>query len=394
MAKYGRCPTCLVGRRIRSRYNPKGKSPHKGKFRFTCSNRKGAGGGGDDDDDDEEEAKCDYDEVLDSDPAEDPKAYQDEVLGQGRLLFKADRSLGIQKAADAAKAGLKLGGERPLGKDKPQQKLGCPECEVGVLVTKCKDTFHWKETYVVCVKAWDPKTKEWVGGCGYTLDIDREEDDGEDTDGDGAALVKAAAATKAGKKKGAAEAAREMEEMAAADQERLWDNPEAAAVMAGAVDRFKKKVVVDLTDDDEVPGLSSSSTAPASTAPGSSMVGPYAPIVIEDDESEPAKSAKSTESVKPAGSVQFANYGKLANHVKPANYGKLTESVKPTKAVKPAGSTKPADLAEFDDFGSEDERELMKLADWAAKDDLDEQDELELIQLADQFSSPATRPSH
>ena len=129
------------------------------------------------------------------------------------------------------------------------------------------------------------------------------------------------------------------------------------------------------------------------------MIGPYAPIVIDDDESEPAKSVKHSGSVKHAGSVQLANHGKLPNYGNPAgsvnlaNHGNLPESVKATKA---AGSAKPAVLAEFDDFGSEDERELMRLADWAAKDDLDEQDELELIQLADQVSASAsaTRPSH
>jgi hypothetical protein len=39
--KYGRCPDCETGRRERSRFNPFGRSPHAGKFRFVCSNRRG-----------------------------------------------------------------------------------------------------------------------------------------------------------------------------------------------------------------------------------------------------------------------------------------------------------------------------------------------------------------
>jgi hypothetical protein len=149
------------------------------------------------------------------------------------------------------------------------------------------------------------------------------------------------------KKRSAQEIARERKEkynMIMQERERAMADPLAAAVMVAPAVKAKKKVVVDLTEDDDGEFFGISRDTPRPPPPGAA-IGPYAPIVIEDDEAEGASTAKTTKA------------------------------------------------AAFDDFGSDDDMELIKLAEQAneAKDELDEHEELELMELADEIESSMPR---
>ncbi|KAH6628314.1 hypothetical protein F5144DRAFT_594365 [Chaetomium tenue] len=154
------------------------------------------------------------------------------------------------------------------------------------------------------------------------------------------------------KKKSAREIAREkkeMDEWAAKERARAMANPYAAAVMVVPNAKPKKKIVVDLTDDGEF-------TSMPRGPPGGSAVGAYAPIFILDDDDEIPQPIKRS---------------------KPANF---SNPPKPTKITK------------FDEFGFDDEMDLVRLAEEAANevndDGLNHEEELVLMELADKFSSP------
>lgn len=400
--KYGRCPRCATGRRIRSRYNPHGTSAHRGKFRFVCSHRSELG--------------CDYSETLDDDPALCPDLFSGKVtgggqgqggvnlgmggrMGRGTVLGRhaaaaADEEeedyeeemedgvdfeiVGQSAVVTPSKAfGRRLGVAasvaRPGDKSSSNQNLGCPECMVGRLAKRRKDNFRYTETVLVCEGAWNGKD---VGGCGYQIDlgVDPVEEGLAGGPGVGAgATVGAGTTSSAGadrragtggispakareeikklKKKSAREIAREkkeMDEWATKERARAMANPYAAAVMVVPNAKPKKKIVVDLTDDGEF-------TRPRGP-PGGSAVGAYAPIFIRDDDDEIPQPIKLN---------------------KPANF---SNSAKPAKATK------------FDEFGSDDEMDLVRLAEEAAnevKDDgLNDEDERVFMELVDRFSPP------
>lgn len=241
--KYGRCPRCPVGRRVRTRFKPYGNSPNKGKFRFVCSNR--ADG-------------CPYFEILEQDPAADPGLYSAQTQGQAVSINNG--------------SGTGTGTATP-GADTPKQKLGCPGCLKGRLVKKCKDTFNWKQPVLVCEKIWDGK--EVVGGCGYSIDLDNDcapTTPSAGVAGNAAKVVDSKVEETERKNK-------DMENWVTQEQQRARNNPQSAAVLAGLVTKFKKKNVVDLTKDasDSIKTTSSSVAA---------MVGAQAPILISDSDSE------------------------------------------------------------------------------------------------------------
>ncbi|KAK4041961.1 hypothetical protein C8A01DRAFT_33949 [Parachaetomium inaequale] len=366
--KYGRCPRCVVGRRVRSRYNPAGSSIHRGKFRFVCSNKADMG--------------CNYSETLEEDPALNPASYSGsdqapalnmnmdidgeeegeegdfEIMGQGTVDTPSKLSGGKSIGAGKRRNNNNFKGPGTgtgNGRDKPQQNLGCPECMQGRLVKKVKDTFRFNETVLVCEKVWNGK--DVVGGCGYKIDIGRdpvdEDDGGAAAAGgsrDSATVAEAREKIKQMKKKSAQEIARERKEkynMIMQERERAMADPLAAAVMVAPAVKAKKKVVVDLTEDDdgEFFGITRDTPRPP---PAGAAIGPYAPIVIEDDEPE---------------------------------------------AAGAAGAAKTTKAAAFDDFGSDDDMELIRLAEQAneAKDELDEHEELELMELADEIESSMPR---
>ncbi|EAQ89625.1 predicted protein [Chaetomium globosum CBS 148.51] len=154
------------------------------------------------------------------------------------------------------------------------------------------------------------------------------------------------------KKKSAREIARErkeMDEWAAKERARAMANPYAAAVMVVPNAKPKKKIVVDLTDDGEF-------TSMPRGPPGGSAVGAYAPIFILDDDDETPQPIKRS---------------------KPASF---------------SNPPKPAKITKFDEFGFDDEMDLVRLAEEAANeandDGLNREEELVLMELADKFSSP------
>ncbi|SPQ19067.1 8ac9bc67-88eb-4467-aafd-c59d3e688eec [Thermothielavioides terrestris] len=404
-AKYGPCPKCRTGRRVRSRFNPHGTSPHRGKFRFVCSNRGGGGlglggglgGGG---------GGCDYWEVLERDPLQDPGAYRPGLgparglgQGQGRAVdMDMDMDVDMEMEGEMWEGGaagfdghgrglglglgqgLGLGREHGLGqgqgraaaaagRDKtPHQRLGCPECMMGQLVQKCKDTFRWRERVLVCEKVWNGQ--EWTGGCGYRLEIENgPNDDGVEEKEDGGGQVLGGVAAYRGpcgkgmQQEQKAKRKEDEDKWLAEKMEKVRNNPLAAAVIAEP-EGSCKKVVVDLTEDEELVGASSQ------TLPATPMeVGGKETIYIEDD-------------------------SPVENH--------------------PRVEDSPVD-AGFDELGSEDEMELIKVADRvgnaadrasdsrdddldeevkfddldeeAELDDLDEEDELELMKLADRAAA-------
>jgi hypothetical protein len=294
-----------------------------------------------------------------------------EIVGQSAVVTPSKafgRRLGV--AASVVRPGDKSS----------NQNLGCPECMVGRLAKRRKDNFRYSETMLVCEGAWNGK--EAVGGCGYQIDlgVDPVEDGPAGGYGVGAGAAVGAGATpsagatagtgadrRAGtggispakareeikklKKKSAREIAREkkeMDEWAAKERARAMANPYAAAVMAVPNSKPKKKIVVDLTDDGEF-------TRPRGP-PGGSAVGAYAPIFIRDDDDEIPQP------------IQLN---------KPANFSNPAKAAKNTK---------------FDEFGSDDEMDLVRLAEEAANEakdgGLNDEDELMFMELADRFSSP------
>lgn len=379
--KYGFCPKCAIGRRIRSAGDPRRNPIHRDKFRFTCSRKSEVG--------------CDYLEILDSDPADNPGLYQaasspasqakggddeeedqededeeededeDDVQfpGQSKLAKRAMAKRGLStptkklfgsKNSPASPAGKNLFGNKnspaggknlfgsknspagktlfgnkipTSGKDTPQKNIGCPECIHGKLTEKIKSTFSFMETILVCEKVLDPQTMKVVGGCGYSMEIGR--------DGNGAG---AQAKAKDEAKKNPEDLEREkkeLDDLVAAERAKALANPNAAVVMAGPVDNKPgKKVLVDLTEDDEVLRRPAPAALPANT-----MVGAQAPIVIDDDEAE---------------------------------------------------EDEAKDGAEFDDVDSADEREMMRMAGGEPKDaadfDDDSVDDM-LIELADKVQA-------
>ncbi|KAK4125281.1 hypothetical protein N657DRAFT_689595 [Parathielavia appendiculata] len=350
-SKYGRCPNCQIGRRERSRFNPLGLSPHKGRFRFVCSKRNG-------------NPPCNYSEVLASDPADNPAAYSgvaqsievdnnEEEDDDDHSIISPSRARKNRTKANsrAAPSGTISKDFRNMdaGKDSSQQKLGCPQCMKGQLVQKCRDTFHFRETVLVCEKVWNGN--EAGGGCGYSMNLGSKpiggNDDADYHDGDDdVEITKVVETPDAAKKKDlkhgvtiSGRKKKSMDDWIFEERERAMENPFAAAVMAGPpADKIKqkpkRKIVVDLTSDDELLGTSPVRRPKFSAGANHTMVGgaigAHAPILIEDDD-------------------------------------------------------EPKAAAEFEDLGSDDELQLIQLADKAedARDDLDEDDVLELIQMAD-----------
>jgi hypothetical protein len=365
--KYGFCPTCAIGRRVRAPFDPRGNPLKMGKLRLVCS-RKNEGSG------------CDYMRVLDSDPADSSGLYkatsspasqakggeeeeqedEDELQMAGpskiakfamtkKGLSTPTRKLFSNKNATPGKklfgdkkatAGKKLtGSNKPTpGNDTPQKSVGCPECITGKLTEKVKDIFHFTQTIMVCEEVFDLETRKEVGGCGYILDP-AEDSEG---DGDGAGLQdKAKDGDKKEQAKNPGLEKRELDELVAAEREKALANPNAAVVMAGPANKTpKKKVLVDLTDDDEMLGL-----RPYSGPSAGAMVGAHAPIVIDDDEAEDDDKPKDDEA---------------------------------------------KDAGDFDDIDTADEMELVRISDEANQAtvaDMDEQEERELMELTDQVEA-------
>ncbi|KAK3298570.1 uncharacterized protein B0H64DRAFT_385528 [Chaetomium fimeti] len=291
--------------------------------------------------------------VHDDDEEEEEEEGDFEILGHSTVVTPS-------KAF-----GRRVGVAATAARDKPPQNLGCPECMVGRLTKRRRDGFRFTETMLVCEKAWDGK--DIVGGCGYQIDIGADPvEEGSSrgaSAGAGAAeraaaggvsatVAKAREEIKKLRKKSAREIAREkkeMDEWTAQERARAMANPYAAAVMVAPNAKAKKKIVVDLTDDGEFTSL------PPRGPPGGGAVGAYAPIFIDDDEDEIAQ---------------------------PIRFNKPTKFNKPDKLAK---------ITKFDDFGSDDEMDLVRLAEEATeevKDGMNDEDELVLMELADQFSSP------
>ncbi|KAK3310928.1 uncharacterized protein B0T15DRAFT_571398 [Chaetomium strumarium] len=394
LMKYGPCPKC-PGRRIRSRFNPHGNSPHKGKFRFVCSNRYN------------NVRDCDYQEVLESDPLNDPEFHQAQAEARVRAQSSSPRGggggelfrtgTGIANPFPAAAPNMYENTNTamtmtmtptPAGGagDNPTPRYGCPECLRGRLVQKVRETAQWRERVLVCEKVWNAKEGEMVGGCGYKLELEngpaydadeeeeeqqqQQQEDGEDKQhgygygaGVGGALMARSGKKKMQEKKkekDEAEKRREVEEWEREAREWQLKNPFTAAILPGPADD-KDKIVVDLTSDDELlPQHSSSARLPASSMIVGE-VGGSAPIYISDDD-EPED-------------------------------GGMAVSVSATATVDTVEVSAGTATAEFDDLGSDEEMELVKMADQvdqAINDDLGEEEELELLELADQVSSSMT----
>jgi hypothetical protein len=351
---------------VRAPFDPRGNPLKLGKLRLVCS-RKNEGSG------------CDYMRVLDSDPADssglykaasspasqakgnedeeedDEEEQEDEdelqMAGPSKIAKFAMAKKGLSTPTRKlfgnknATPGKKLFGDNkanpsktPTGNktptpanDTPQKSVGCPVCITGKLTEKVKDIFHYTETIMVCEEFFDLETRKVVSGCGYILDP------AEDSRGDGDAK-------NGDKKKGAKDPEREkkeLDELVAAEREKALANPNAAVVMAGPAGKTpKKRVLVDLTDDDEMLGLRPSS-GPSTNA----MIGAHAPIVIDDDEAE--------------------------------------DDDKPEVI-------KAKDAADFDDIDTADEMELVRISDEANQAtvaDMDEQEERELMELTDKVEA-------
>ncbi|KAK4102941.1 hypothetical protein N658DRAFT_558008 [Parathielavia hyrcaniae] len=352
--KYGRCPDCKIGRRERGRFNPMGFSPHKGKFRFTCSQRKG-------------DQPCHYSEVLDSDPADDPAVYRDPgvlpsiefdeeeeeddddvlIVSPSKVPKKRTKATGRIAASGIFGKNIQ---KMDADEDSSQQKLGCPQCMKGKLVQKTRDNLLSLETVLVCEKIWNGDQAS--GGCGYTMDLGIEPVGGNKKaaaastaadDDDEVEITKVVRTPDAKKKQFGVpkptpalkkQKQQTLNDWVAEERDRAMRNPLAAAFMAGPpAEKIKdkpkkKKIVVDLTSDDELPRISPSRKAKLANRAMGNAIGPQAPIIIKDDDD---------------------------NKLKPA--------------------------VEFEDLGSEDELQLIELADKAedARDELNQNEEPKLI---------------
>ncbi|KAK4250888.1 hypothetical protein C7999DRAFT_28475 [Corynascus novoguineensis] len=343
--KYGRCPRCATGRRVRSRFNPYGHSAYRGKFRFVCSNKTEHG--------------CGYSEVLESDPALDPgsfmegaatlprspapalTAYQHRIHGQswtrasggdcndgmnlgmggsglGRGIvvrrdgnmeeeeeeeeedekeFESVRQAPLNTPPEATSK--RTNNKRNAGRDTPQQRLGCPQCMQGRLTKRFKNISSSTEAVLVCADVWDGK--EMVGGCGYKIEIETEPVKDEDKDvvsstgaainqDKGESVVNARTQIQQLKRKSVRQLAherKEKEKFIVEQRARAMADPNAAALMVAPTFKTEKKVVVDLTRDDELHHIRPELIGEA--------VGPYAPILIpssDDEAGPPAKRIK------------------------------------------------------------------------------------------------------
>ncbi|KAL2198481.1 hypothetical protein P885DRAFT_76088 [Corynascus similis CBS 632.67] len=337
--KYGRCPRCATGRRLRSRFNPYGHSAYRGKFRFVCSNKTEHG--------------CSYSEVLESDPALDPESfmegaatlpqspapastvYQHRIQGQnwtrasggncddgvnlgmggselGRGFFvrrsgNMEEEEADEKEFDSVQKGplntspevtnKRTNNKKNAGRDTPQQRLGCPQCMQGRLTKKNKNLSPFTETVLVCADVWDGK--EMVAGCGYKIEIEAETVKDEDRDvvsstgaainqNNGESVVNARTQIRQLKRKLVRQLAHERKEKFIVEQRaRAMADPNAAALMVAPAFKAEEKVVVDLTKDDELHRIRPELIGEA--------VGPYAPIFIpssDDDAGPPTKRVK------------------------------------------------------------------------------------------------------
>ncbi|KAL2019591.1 hypothetical protein VTK56DRAFT_9488 [Thermocarpiscus australiensis] len=371
-SKYGPCPSCHTGRRVRSRYNPHVTSPVAGRWRFVCSNRASAasnkkknGGGG-----------CPYYEVLDADPLYDPAFIP------------------LPKTPSKTPQGRKDRGP-------------CPACGEGNLVEKCRDTFRWREKVRVCE---GKKGGRGRGGCGYGQEVGAGGDDQE----------------KGGE--GVKESKREKE------KDGFW--VEAARVVAAgatAGPAGRRREVIDLTvDEAEAPRASRAALARLGERRPTKPTTPRKSVVVIGDEEPRVEDSgtgysgergagKKGAGKKGAGKGNFieldsdeeTEFIRLADHV-PDELDeedelrliefadKLIVEKEARRASSPAWVPEPGNgtgdkdsgSQDFDEFGSEDESQLVKLADRVV-DEFDEQDELKLIELADAVSaslSPQGRP--
>jgi hypothetical protein len=408
--KYGPCPKC-PGRRIRSRFNPYGNSPHKGKFRFVCSNRYN------------NVRDCDYQEALESDPLNDPQFHQAQAEARVRAQSSSARGGGGEELfrlgtanpfpnvtppnmyENTSTAMTMTSPSMPAGGagDNPTHRYGCPECLRGRLVQKVRESSHWRERVLVCEKVWDLQEAEMVGGCGYKLELENgpaydEEEEHEDEQhgygygaGVGGGLMARKGRNKLKEKKDKrekdeAERRREVEEWEREAREWQLNNPLTAAVLPGPADDDKNKIVVDLTSDDELLPQDSSLGRPPAPSLVGGEVGGSAPIYISDDE-EPENAGRGRRAV--SGNAN-ASAGTIAGAI-------MTGSAGGVNATVEAGTGGTA-TAEFDDLGSDEEMELVKIADQVGRgrrvmdddDLLPEEEEIELLELADQVSSSIT----
>jgi hypothetical protein len=352
---------------------------------------------------------CNYWTLLDSDPADDPARYNPTAgataataataavvsKGRKRKITEVDEEeemedddddshlANLAKATPTKKRAGRMGAAAKNNnnneQDKPQQNLGCPECMVGRLAKKCKDTFSWRDAVLVCEQRWDSKLKKMVGGCGYRMELGDRAAPGSslsinNEDNGGIAAAAAQAANDKGNKTEDREVARQkkkaLNQWTAHERQKALKDPQAAAVLAGPAPKRKKKVLVDLTEgDEELPGL------PAPLGPStSSVIGPHAPIVISDDEQE--KAGGFDDGLGSEDELELAQLADQAAAIKKHSKGDSHKQQVP-----------------HDDFDDDDELALMELADRTARgkgipdEDFDEEEELALMELADRATA-------
>ncbi|KAJ4298739.1 hypothetical protein N0V88_003771 [Collariella sp. IMI 366227] len=298
--KYGRCPECATGRRVRTRFHPAGFSTDRGKFRFVCSNRNHKDPTG------EADGGCGYSQTLGRDPALDEEStWTDE----------GEKAAGVGGAVAS-----------PRNKGPPQ--LGCPMCQRGQLVKKCRDTFHYMERVLECS----------AQGCNYKLELERgsfrDVEGGED---EGFAKGKKHASGAQGKKTTAQQKKQQQEE----EYDDTSFNPLAAATIYKSP-TLKNKVLVDLTGDDMDFKILPTEPAAARSKQSSPLMEVGAEIIVIEDDSE-----------------------------------------------APADNKRPAN-EDFDELGSADEDALIRLTK-EFEGDFDVEDELEFVRLADNVSASMTR---
>ncbi|KAL2126740.1 hypothetical protein VTI74DRAFT_327 [Chaetomium olivicolor] len=241
--------------------------------------------------------------------------------------------------------GMNMGGGGGSGgdgaakpRDKGPQKLGCPMCQRGLLVSKCRDTFHYRERVLECS----------AQGCWYRLelergsfrDADQEVEEKQEDSGKG----KKRGTSGKGSKKTAAKQNKQEEPEDDDDEDSF--NPLAAATFYKPA-KPRKQILVDLTGEDEPLDVDFLRFPTKPAAAQAQAEGPLmevgAEIIVLSDDNEPT-----------------------------------------------VGEKKQGAKEDFDDFSSGDTDELIRLAE-EVDDDLDVDDERELAELADHVSASMTR---
>ena len=359
-AKYGLCPMCQTGRRVRSRFKPHGTSPHAGKFRFLCSNN----------------PRCKYWEVLDEDPInKDPALWQEQALRQAQLHAQTQQA----QQAQQQKSGEALGGR---GKK-------CPACVTGWLVEKLKDTFHGKQTVLVC-----------GGGCGYQLEVTGDAGGQREIETLTTTNDTANCETRNGL------TTQKKEKQHEGDPYNYgWDRSMEETFQGAEMVRpgNKRKIVVDLTQEDDEPPHKRVEHDILIMGERC-LVGPeaQADLTLSSLSRQRAMRSRTTEATllrKEQGGTakkeedvgclaslkehETASKEGVTSHKEEKNINK--DSVVPcTQQASVVQDKKTEDG--FGDFDSEEEKELLKLAD-QVPDEFNDMDDQEFLALADQLSN-------